>query len=262
LNAVAVNLAAGASDFIVGDSIQQPMAYNYHPTGVTSIVGKILGGTSLGSGVVSNNVYTQEIQNAYRGIGNWNNGISFDSGTISGAGVKFSGPVAGALVRQNDNSASNQQLFFLFNGSNAIRTVNYDRTDDVLQIGSSLQASWSDSRIGQGTLPQSNTSYYMFYNASTWSGLIIAPGAVPNAGVPIFDTQVQGFSRLRVENTKVLFSNAIDVVGDYRETTPLKFGVSQAQREQVGSMVVWYRPPSMQRRVSSRGRRTRFKQLK
>ena len=212
LNATAVNLVSGGGDFQVGDAIQQPLGYNYHGIGTSSSLSRLIG-EPQGSGVYAHNVGTLPFRDAFRASGNFVNGISFDSGTLAGFGVLFAGPVSGGLMRSNDLTASSQVVLNLLNGSGTQRTLAYDRTDDWWQWSGNQYLSATDQRIGLGTNPQPSTLGYFYYNNAAWDGLILAPNATPNSGKAIFDTQVAGVPRLRVENSRVIVNNGSDLVG-------------------------------------------------
>ncbi len=236
LDATAVNLASGGGNFQVGDSIQQPLGYNYHGVGTFSSISRLVG-EPQGAGFYTHNVGTLAYRDAFRASGNFVNGLSFDSGTLSGFGVLFSNPVSGGLLRSNDLTASSQVAVSLLNGSGTQRTLTYDRTNDWWQWSGNQYISGTDQRVALGTNPQPSTLGYFYYNNAAWDGLILAPAATPNAGKAIFDTQVAGIPRLRVENARVIVNNSSDLVGYSDDRATQKWKITGANGTILGSTI-------------------------
>ncbi|MCU1285012.1 MAG: putative autotransporter protein [Acidobacteriales bacterium] len=227
LNAAAVNLSAGGGNFQVGDTIQQPLGYNYHGRGVQVLLQKIIG-EPQGGGVYVGNAGVQPYRDAFVADGLFQNGIDFYGGPINQHGVVFNNPVTGSLIRQSDITAGTQQVLNILNSSGTQRTLTFDRGNDQWGWSGNQFFSATDQRIGIGTNPQPNIHSYFYWNNAAWSGLILAPNVAPNAGVPIFDTQVAGIPRFRVENTKVRFNNGLDVVGYSDNQVTQKWSVTGA----------------------------------
>jgi hypothetical protein len=186
-NAVSVNLASGGSNFQVGDSIQQPLGYNYHGRGVQVAISRLIGETQ-GGGFYVDNTGSIAFRDAFRSSGPFLNGLSFDSGTLSGHGIVFSSPVTGALIRSNDITAGAQVVSQLLSSGSASRTaLGYNRTNDYFQFGNGtsggLFVDGSSTRISTNSTPQANTQFYLGYAGAAFNGLVIAPTTAPNAGV-------------------------------------------------------------------------------
>ncbi|MCU1309986.1 MAG: putative autotransporter protein [Candidatus Angelobacter sp.] len=220
-NATAVNLAAGGSDFQVGDTIEQPLGYNYHGTGLVVSLQKVLATQSQGGGVYVTNIGTQPYRDAFRASGPFNSGLSFDGNLASG--VNFTG-ASGPFINSTDTTGGPQSIVTVLNTSALSRAIQFDRTNDWWQLGN-LRIHGTEPRISLGTTIQPNTLGYLYYNAPAWDGLILAPVSV-NANKAIFDTQVSGVPRLRVENTRVFFNNGIDVLGFSDNQATQKWGVT------------------------------------
>lgn len=238
LDATAVNLNSGGGNFLAGDTIQQPLGYNYHGSGVYSVISRVVG-EQQGSGFYTHNVGTPAFRDAFRASGSFVNGISFDSGNLSGFGVLFTAPVSGGLLRSNDVAASSQVVYNLLNGSGTQRTLTYDRTNDWWQWGpnTNIYFSGTDQRMSLGTSPAANTLGYFYYNNSAWDGLIVAPNATPGAGKAIFDTQVAGVPRLRVENSRTIVNNGSDLVGFSDDRSTQKWKITGADGTILGSTI-------------------------
>lgn len=204
---VSVTVGTGeGSIFQVGDSVQVPLGYNFHGLAVQAVVSRLIG-EPQGGGFYIHNVGTKEFRDAYRASGNFQRGILFDSGTLSGNGVEFAEPVGGSLLRQTDLTAATQQVISILNGSSIQRTLTYDRTNDWWQWSGGQYFSGTDARFGFGTNPQANVLGYFFYNNAAWTGFNIAPAVAPNAGVPILEMAVAGATRFRQENLITQFAN-------------------------------------------------------
>lgn len=210
----AVNLASGGSNFQVGDSIQQPFGYNYHPYAVRGIIRGLVGEPNGGGAWMVNQGNQQ--RNGLRVTGPFIYGVAFDTGTISKYGVYFTQPVTGSLIRQDDISASTQRILSVLNGASVERFSEYDRGNDWWHWSGGQYLSASDSRFGIGTTPQPSTLGYLFYNNAAWSGLIVAPNAAANAGVPYFSVNLSGVPEFRLEELKTIINNnsELDIYSD------------------------------------------------
>jgi hypothetical protein len=195
-NATSVNLSSGGSNFQVGDTIQQPLGYNYHGRGVQVALSRLVGETQ-GGGVYVDNTGTIPFRDAFRASGPFLNGLLFDSGTLSGHGLLFTNPVTGALVRTSDITAGSQTLVqTLSSGLSPRSALVYNRTSDYFQLGNgtggALFIDGSSTRLSTNSTPQANVQFYLGYAGAAFNGFIVGPTTAPNAGVYQLQTQTNG----------------------------------------------------------------------
>jgi hypothetical protein len=228
-NANAVNLAAGGSGFQVGDSIEQPLGYNYHGIGVKVVLQAALatGGGAGSSGVGVSNIGAYEYHSAYRSDGPFTDGLSFDS-VLSRAGVLFTHPVGSMLMSFNTASTGESIAYVLDNGGVHARQILYDRTSPGLDFWTlgGLRLAGSGLNYAFNTNPVPGTHIYEFYNDATMDGFGVNPAATPNAGVRPFYVAVAGQDRFAIENTKMVVNKGVDVFGYSDNRTTQKWGIT------------------------------------
>lgn len=192
---------ASANVFRVLDNIEEALSPGFHGTGVVALVGKVTNGPVLGSGVVASNVFTPLFQNAFRATGNWQNGISFDGGTLA-EGVNFAQPVSDSLIRSNDITASSQRIFNVLSSGGSQRYWEYDRTNDWWHTSGNVYISGTTSQLATNSSIQSNVQFYLGYSNAAFSGEVIQPTVTLNSNVPLLDIaphSLAGLSMFRVE---------------------------------------------------------------
>jgi hypothetical protein len=107
INTFSINLAAGGSGFQVGDTIEQPLGYNYHGKGVTAVLQKALNSPATGGGFYATNIGSYPYAYALRTSGSFVDGAVFDS-NVSRSGLQFNGSAALAYLSSFDTSAASQ----------------------------------------------------------------------------------------------------------------------------------------------------------
>ncbi|MCU1307076.1 MAG: putative autotransporter protein [Acidobacteriaceae bacterium] len=229
LNATAVNLAAGGGDFQVGDSIEQPLGYNYHGRGLQIALNQVLGGPTQGGGIAIDNVGTQNYRDAIRvsgAVGSFVNGLNFFNQVGQGVVFNSSPNGLGDIVDFGTSNVATSALYFLHTNG-ASRRLILDRTVDTWFFGGGQALAGGDSRFALGGIaPDATTQAYIYLNNAAWRGLIVNNRVAPNAGVALADFQVNDVPLFRIENTKVKFNNSVDVLGYSDNATTQKWGVT------------------------------------
>jgi hypothetical protein len=214
------------NSFLVGDSLEQHLGYNFRGTGTTAVVGRSFGEIQ-GGGFYAVNANTPNLLFAFRASGNFNSGLAFDTGTLA-EGIQFSNPVTDAFLRSNDITAADQRIFNVLTSGGTQRYWDYDRTNDWWHTVGGLYMDGGTTRLATNSTIQPNVQFYMGYGNSAYEGLRIAPTFVPGAGKSMLSTEVSGFSQFRQENLLSLFGQG-DVLKGYSDNfTTLKWSISSA----------------------------------
>jgi hypothetical protein len=179
-NPLAVNLSSGGTNFQVGDTIQQPLGYNYHGAGVQVVVSSLLTPTPGSAGIKINNVGTSNFGDALFINGNFDNLIRTGS-TFTDSIIKTSTPY-GCFFKSSDTSAVVQTILQVLNGSLTARNFTYDRPNDWWRLGG-MYFDAASTHISTNSTPQTNVEFYLGYAGAATNGLLIAPTTAPNAGV-------------------------------------------------------------------------------
>lgn len=212
-NATSVNLASGGSNFQAGDSIQQPLGYNYHGRGVQISIQRSVGEPN-GGGVYVYNTGTPPFGDAFRATGAFTNGLRFDK-TPTTAGIQFSTGLGGPFISSSDTTSGVQSIAQVLNLSSSPRTFQYDRANDFWNIRQTY-FSGSDSRVSTNSTPQTNVQFYLGYNNASFFGLVIAPVTAPstNAIKPLDVRRASdGTTVFAVEKDRVVVNNGLDLKG-------------------------------------------------
>lgn len=217
LHPTAVLLSSGSSNFFTGDTVEQPLGYNYHGAGVQIVVQSLLAPSPGTAGIKLNNVGTRNFGDALFINGNFDNLIRTGS-TFSDSLLKISTP-HGCFYKNSDVTAATQTIIQQLNSGLAARNFNYDRTNDAWVLGyinANAGSSATNGLLGVGTNAQPNTHSYFYYNSASMRGLVLAPAVNPSSDASNlcpFAVEVAGVPTFQVAKTRVAVNNGMDLKG-------------------------------------------------
>ncbi|MCU1284488.1 MAG: hypothetical protein JWO13_838 [Acidobacteriales bacterium] len=205
LSATAVNLTAGGTNFVAGDTIQQPLGYNHAGYALYGEVNKLVGGAN-GAGVRIANTGSIAAGDAFYSTGAFGNGVRI-GGATTGSIVEAS-TTYGKLISAFDQSAVVQRILHLLSTGGSYRGFDFDRPNDNFIWSGGQYFSGGDQRFGIGTMPQANILGYLYWNNSAWTGVAIEPAVAANAGLPYFRVRKAGATQFDVEELLVNFASS------------------------------------------------------
>jgi hypothetical protein len=209
-----VNLAAGGAFFEAGDNIEEPVGYNYHGTGIAVLVSREVG-EPQGSGVYVGNLGAAPFQNLLKSNGPFLNGLMLDSPLVQD-GLVFNQPVGGgfgALVRSNDQLSANTRLMLWKSANGGLRSVDYDRTGDVLSLPGGQYFSASSAQFGIGTTPVPGTLAYLYDGVANQTGLTVAATGASGDAPLIMTTNASGIAAFKSNPLTTEFNGGMNLVG-------------------------------------------------
>ncbi len=180
-NAIAVTVPAGGV-FQAGDTIQQPVSYNFNPIGLSVVLGRLVG-EPQGVGLIVNNQNPAPIESLARLWGNAKYGIRFN-GTVS-TGIVNSA-FTSAFLSLTSTTASVHNLITAQNSGGTVRYFQYYPPGDYFSLAG-FNISGDGARVATATVsPQANQAFYQYIspaNSPTYAGRSVNYAANPNANV-------------------------------------------------------------------------------
>lgn len=232
-------LAAGTgAHFAVGDTIENPLHYSTSLYGMYSIINDS-GDTSSIYGSAAFLGRSQGSHQAY-GIdvgGNLLSSIKSDVSSLTGGKsaslAELYGPFSKG-ISLNGSTSGSIDFLSAFDTKNYRHYLNFDKATAKWTIGCANGPSciaptlnmWGNTGIGNNA--QSNIRLWVYLNSATQTGLQVLNNSTPTAGVALFDTEVSGVPRFRVENTRSVVNNGSSLVGFGGNQTGQTWGIDSS----------------------------------